>query len=107
MLRQWPCSPAVLTANTELLLVDAQLCVLRLWHLVAVALLFLLSVIKVVDAVVEGTCAEEVAGCDAEALACLVGLLPPAYIALGTSLLRADVWEELLLGSLCIDAYVL
>ena len=71
------------------------------------ALIFFFTLVKVVDAIVECTCIENIVGSDTESLTCLVCLLPPAEVALGTSLLWADVWEELLVGSLCVDTDVL
>mgnify|MGYP003208459901 CR=1 FL=1 len=71
------------------------------------ALLLAVAVVKVGHAVMQCRCREQSGVAHFEAEAGVVGLLPPAYVALCTCLLRSDVGIELLVGGLRVQPYAL
>ena len=68
------------------------------------ALGFLLALVEVHNVVMQGRCGERLVRLDAESDARLVRLPPPADVGLRSCFLRADVGEELLVGSLLTQA---
>ena len=69
-------------------------------------LLLVIAIVQLVGVEVDGTCIEWLAVLHHEAEALCVGLLPPADVCLGATLLWTDVREVLVVGVVAVDTDV-
>ena len=103
ILLQWPSTPRVLTAYTHVGCIEEEIGELRLLQVEAVTLFLLIAVVEFLGIEVESAGIEWSAALHLQAQAGSIGLLPPADIALGTTLLWTDVWEVLVVGFIIVD----
>ena len=66
-------------------------------------LLLVVAIVELLGIEVDSAGIEWSAALHLQAQACGIGLLPPADIALGTTLLWTDVWELLVVGIICVN----
>ena len=104
VLRTRNTSPAVLTTQTSLYLVDTEISQISLFHFLRVSLLLVQTLVQRLDGIVQGRCGEGGFGHNLNAIARLIQHLPPADIGLCSVFLRTDIRIELLCHALAIDA---
>ena len=103
ILLQRPSTPRVLAAYTHVGRIEEEVGELRLLQVEAVTLLLVVAIVKLLGIEVDSAGIEWSAALHLQAQACSIGLLPPADIALGTTLLWTDVWEVLVVGIICVN----